>query len=222
MAGASRNSILMARPPRRCAASGSRSGAASPGPNPVRPPARLPEPRPRDKREQLPPLLAQIGRTPPQAPCLFSWRSAAEAAADRVAAALNRQVPKPRSLGAGLFEVAGRRDLLSVDGDDDIALLHADLSRGGVVPNRGDDYAFPRALERQLLPHCGRQVHHQRAVERRLAMDVSASRGGISGAVASFNGRSTVRPLRRTVSLAAPPSGLTPRRNPTLSASSTF
>jgi hypothetical protein len=55
---------------------------------------------------------------------------APELAPDRLPAALNGQVPQPRAFRTGFLEIACRRDLLAVDRDDDVSLLHSD-SRGG-------------------------------------------------------------------------------------------
>src|SRR5271166_5842133 len=60
------------------------------------------------------------------------WFLPAETSLDGLAAAADDQIPPARALGARLLEVAGGRDLAAVDGDDDVALLHADL-RGGRV-----------------------------------------------------------------------------------------
>ena len=58
-----------------------------------------------------------------------------------------------------------------VDRDDDVALLHADLSGGRAVGDRGDDDALADPLKRQFLHHRRRQVHHLGAVEGRTALD---------------------------------------------------
>src|ERR1700727_2596603 len=57
----------------------------------------------------------------------------AEFSADYLPAALDGQIPQPRAFRAGLLQLARRCDLLAIDGDDDVAFLHADLRRGRIV-----------------------------------------------------------------------------------------
>src|SRR5208282_3891940 len=159
MAGASPSSTRTARRQRKCAAFGSPSSAVWRAAKSGSPPARRHELEASlvrlaltEARERLSSHRRRKSAGRSQAPCLFSVaRSAAEPGANRLPAALNGQIPQPRAFRAGLLEIARRPDLLAVDGDDNVALLHADFSRGRIVADRSDDHAVQSAVERKFL-----------------------------------------------------------------------
>ena len=110
---------------------------------------------------------------------------------------------------------------MPIDVQDEVAFLNADLGGGRIVADGGDDDSVMGAPTDISSMTAGEMLSTSAPWNGERPLMVSASRGGISGAGMSFNESSTVFPLRRMLSFAAPPIGLTPSRKPRLSASST-
>src|SRR5271156_6200479 len=102
-------------------------------------------------------------------------RSVGDARPYQLAAAGDRQIPQPYALRRGFFQIARRLDRRAVQLDDDVVLLNAQIGRDRILRDiRHDDAlddAFRVGLQRELLHHRGRQVHHLGALERRAAFD---------------------------------------------------
>ena len=75
-----------------------------------------------------------------------------------------------RALFARRFEIARGRDLGAGDLQEDVALLDAVIDG---ERSFDDDDAFADVVERLLLGDRRRHVHHQHALERRLALDAN-------------------------------------------------
>ena len=66
-----------------------------------------------------------------------------------------------------LLQIGGLGDLLVVHGEDDVALLEADIGGGGIVGELGDDDALGIGIEMQLVGDRRRDVGDLGALERR-------------------------------------------------------
>ena len=116
--------------------------------------------RPQPGRQR--PMSLKNGRAPPDR------RLSSDHRLDDLAAAADRQFPIIRPRGGSFFEIAGGRNLLAVDGEDDVAFLDSDIGRRRPFRRFCDDDAFLlRRIERQFLDDRRRKIHHRCALKRR-------------------------------------------------------
>ncbi len=138
--------------------------------------------------------------------------SSAQRNVDLLTTAHHRDAPDPRrSAWAAFSRSLVFADLLAVDGEDDVALLEADILRRGAAADIGDDDALGVGIEMQLVRH-RRGDGGDFAPWNGERVVMTSSLRPLSGATSSAIVSLTGLPPRCTSICAEPPSGRVAKR----------